>query len=247
MQAIRCPHCGAPSSGSQVAPGAAFTCAFCKQTAILPGGPALSPGAQPEPQTAHILVVHSGHHEPHHEDVFYGAVRSANNMGFFIRIGVLLLFGLSSAGVGVSRCKGGSVLSSLSWNGSESLVCAGNQEISVSNVKGSFASGSAISASGNCHVTCTHCELSAPTIVDATGNARVTLTSGSALGSTLLVTATGNAVVNVAEGTQVSGEVKQFGNAKVTVPAKRAEPPPTKPPSPASSSAAIKTGSKKTK
>ena len=72
-----------------------------------------------------------------------------------------------------------------------------------------------MSASANCQLTLTGVNITAPVPIEASGNAKVTVTGGSIRGSTNSVVASSNAKVDFV-GTKVTGKAKTSGLAKVT-------------------------------
>jgi hypothetical protein len=102
------------------------------------------------------------------------------------------------------------------WDGSEPLVCDGNDAIEADGVTATFAHGSAIVARGNCHVTLKNCKLKAVVGVEASGNAHVTVTNGSVQGTAVAVDASGNATVDLLGNVATSGPLRRANNAHVT-------------------------------
>jgi hypothetical protein len=107
------------------------------------------------------------------------------------------------------------VAASIAWDGSTPLTCGGNDELEVEGVTATFAMGSAIVATGNCHVTCRSCALNAPVAVRADGNGQVTLVNGSVTGADASLAASGNGTINVTGNAQVVGPTRQSGNGTV--------------------------------
>jgi hypothetical protein len=101
------------------------------------------------------------------------------------------------------------------WDGSEPLVCDGNDQLVVSGVKASFKDGTAVVARGNCHVTLKRCELDAAVGIQADGNAHVTVIGGAVRGKTA-IDASGNAVVDLLANAATTGAVHRTGSAQVT-------------------------------
>lgn len=100
------------------------------------------------------------------------------------------------------------------WDGKSTFECKGNDAVSLTGVKANV-SGTAIKASGNCQLTLTGVDITAPVGIEASAGAKVTMTGGSIKATTSSVVASANAKVDLV-GTSVSGKVKQSGNAKVT-------------------------------
>lgn len=148
-------------------------------------------------------------------------------------VAVVLFVSLGGGAFGFSRCgKHSALVSALVWSGDEPITCTGNDDIAVSGVEASFTSGTAISATGNCHFRCTDCNISAPTAIDASGNAQITIINGTIKGTAILADASGNAHVNISGNVTASGRVRENGNAKVSA------PPPPPPPATATATAA---------
>jgi hypothetical protein len=104
----------------------------------------------------------------------------------------------------------GSVVSP--WDGKTTLECGGNDEMTFEDRKATLG-GTAVIASGNCHLRLKRCTIVADVAIEAGGNARVTVEEGSIEGKRLAVEAGGNAVVEVRGG--MTGKVKRSGNARV--------------------------------
>jgi hypothetical protein len=193
MMVTRCPHCGLQA---QVPPGlSTYLCTYCHRSFD-----AGAPGPRP------VVVVHH---------------TSGWSMYWTIRLGIFALVALVSlAGWIYHRATGKRVAGITDdddddWNGSAPLVCAGNDEITASDIKATFTSGSAINASGNCKVTCKSCVIRAPQGIQASGNAQVVLVGGSVEGETS-ISASANAKVDVRGDAKVVGSVAKSGNATIT-------------------------------
>ncbi len=223
MQILKCPHCGAPPPAPIEAVGQfTYHCAYCKQQSIL-GAPA-APPVQQGP-TFVVIQAPSDHDDDddddHHPQEHRTALRvaAAHNFSWLIWMGVVLVLSLGGGAAGFSRCtKRNALLSSLVWDGSEPLHCSGNENIAVSGVEATFTSGAAIVAGGNCHVRCTDCKLSAPTAIEATGNAQVAIVNGTVKGTTTLAEASANARIDISGNVVASGKVTQTGNGRVVAP-----------------------------
>jgi hypothetical protein len=105
------------------------------------------------------------------------------------------------------------------WGGSmtpnQTFSCGGNDERTLEDVTVTLSAAPGISAGGNCHLTLVNCNVTAPSVIDASGNAQVTIRGGSIHGTTAAITASGNAHVAV-EGATVDGPVSKSGSAQVT-------------------------------
>jgi len=100
------------------------------------------------------------------------------------------------------------------WDGKSTFECKGNDAVSLTGIKANV-SGTAIKASGNCQLTLSGVDITAPIGIEASAGAKVTMTGGSIKATTNSVVASANAKVDLV-GTSVTGKAKQSGNAKVT-------------------------------
>lgn len=100
-----------------------------------------------------------------------------------------------------------------SWNGRAPLHCGGVDQGTVSGVTASLDT-TAIVAGGNCSLVIEAAQITAPTVVEASGNARVVFRGGAATGTTQLANVSGNARV-IVEGAQVTGPVVTSANGRV--------------------------------
>lgn len=96
------------------------------------------------------------------------------------------------------------------WDGKSPLTCGGSDAITVTGVTASAG----VKASANCQLNLVNVNITAPVAVDASGNAKVTMTGGSITASGNSVVAGGNATVTCV-GTKVSGKSKKSGNATI--------------------------------
>jgi hypothetical protein len=125
------------------------------------------------------------------------------------------------------------------WDGRNPFMCTGNDQIDVSGINASFSAGSAVTVSGNCHMTCRDCTLRAPIAVEVDGNGQVTLVNGTITGTDTSLVASGNGSINVTGNAHVTGPYRQSANGKVLGvnlppmhPGIVAAPPPAAPPPP---------------
>ncbi len=109
--------------------------------------------------------------------------------------------------------KSGALSPFASWDGKTALECSGNDELSFED-KTVTLSGTAVIASGNCHLKLLRCAITADTAIEAGGNARVTVEGGAITGNKLSVDATGNAHVEI-RGATLTGKTKRGGNARI--------------------------------
>jgi hypothetical protein len=235
MQPFKCPNCGAPPPAPLQYNQPSYHCVYCKVTSMVGPQPGSMPPPQPHPtgQQPAVIVIqrdYSGDYDAHHHAAVAHA-HAASRMSWVIWAVVVAVVSLGGAGAGIAKCTHhSSILSAMVWDGSAPLHCGGVDNIAVSGVEATFTAGAAIVATGNCQVRCTDCKLSAPTIVEASGNAQVSLINGSAKGTVLLAEATGNARVTVGGNVTVSGRTKEMANGKVSAPTP--PPEPTPPPTP---------------
>ncbi len=253
MKQFKCDHCGAGFSGG-VEPDAQgmFTCSYCGKISS-----AELVSLRPQMPGWHTIVHRhddddddDGDDEddddddappPRRETSGAATAAAVSRLSWVVWL-VVLLGVTGGAGVGYSRCtKGSSVLSSLVWDGKEPLNCSGNEQIAVTGVTANFNAGAAIVATGNCTVRCEGCTLTAPTAVEASGNAQVTIANGSATGATYLANASGGARVTFMGQVTTSGKIKESRPGQVATPVTASAPagssvatPAAAPPAPAS-------------
>lgn len=101
------------------------------------------------------------------------------------------------------------------WDGKSPFTCGGNDNVKLEKVTAKLASGTAVTASGNCQVTVVSCDITAPVGFEAEGNAKITVTGGSVTSTENSAIASANAKVDFL-GTTVKGPTKASGNGKVT-------------------------------
>jgi hypothetical protein len=103
----------------------------------------------------------------------------------------------------------------VTWDGKSGYTCGGIDNVTIEKVTAKLATGTAITAMGNCQLTLVNVDITAPVVVEASANAVVTFKGGSVNGSTNSAVATANGKVDF-QGTTVKGPTKAAGNAKVT-------------------------------
>lgn len=199
MQAVACPQCGAPIQGP--ATGPIYTCPFCKHTSKsqAPVAPQFVIIQQPAPSQAPPQ-----HHYYSHAPAprvrmpvlpfLMPLVIVALVMGITFREQLMNLTGIGG------------------WDGSEPLVCDGNDEITVNGVTAKFTQGAAVVVRGNCRVQLRNCTIQSPVAIDASGNGGVTVLNGSVTGE---IDASGNGHVDMVGNAKQSGAIKKTGNARV--------------------------------
>jgi LSD1 subclass zinc finger protein len=214
MQPLRCARCDAPIDLPPEA--TSVECAYCRQIFRAPRE------AAPEVRARVVRVegppVEEAARQPR---VAIGSAVVAvigKIIGLIVPLAVLALIWSVTTGVKPLRWLGlaaweGKLLPG-GWEGKTPLVCSGNDRMEIRDITATFASGTAITATGNCEVHLTNCTLRAPTAIEAAGNARVFLVGGTVQGNNLSVNASGNARVE-SQGTKFLGRAKQSGNARI--------------------------------
>ena len=225
MQAMTCPQCGAPA---QVAPGqSTYECPYCHRQF------ATNVREPPQPQAHTFIIVQGrdddGDDDEHHRP-FVHAAPSGMSWLRWVAIAVLVS-ALGGGGVLAWFSKHSAIASALVWDGTAPFRCDGNEQVSVTGVNAQLSAGTAITVEGNCHFTCTDCTIKAPTAIETSSNGSVTIVNGSVIGTDTMVDATGNSRVTISGNVTASGEVKKSTNAKVSVP-KPAAPAATAKPAP---------------
>ena len=217
MEANKCPHCGAPA---QIPPNTQFyTCGYCKQQFDTGWR---QPQAFPTKAVQQQIIIVQGPGSGSDDDDSPRPIQTSVATGcswviWAIVMVVVVLVAGGGAVYGVIS-KNSSFASKLVWDGKTPFSCNGNDDYSVKEVHAEFASGTAITANGNCHFTCTDCTIKAPTAIEAGGNATVTMVNGSITGTETLADASANAHVNISGSAVASGAIKQSSNAKVSAP-----------------------------
>lgn len=201
-----CPNCGAPA---QVHPGQTVaTCAYCKQSFPLAGA---APTPPPQPVQPIIVIAPR---EPAARSI---AMPAPRRTGCAAVSGLVPLLVIGIVGLFVYRGMRAGSLVAGGWNGSEPLVCGGNDSLEATGVTASYASGAAINAGANCRVKCTRCTIKAPQGVVAGGNAEVDLFD-SRIEAPQAIVAGGNAHVRMLGSSSLVGQVIKSGNAEVMAP-----------------------------
>jgi hypothetical protein len=208
MIVMSCPHCGMQA---QIPDGISpYLCGFCRRSFDVGAGPAVV-----------------------FRPVVYGGGWSTY---WTIRLAIFAVLALVSTGGWIYHRMTGKQIAGVtdmddddSWTGASPLVCGGNDQLTLSGVTATFAAGPALTAGGNCKVTCTGCTLRAPFAVQANGNAQVVIVGG-VLEGEVAIAATANATVDVRGDAKVSGALSRSGSATITG---------VTPPSSSSSSSAV--------
>lgn len=102
------------------------------------------------------------------------------------------------------------------WDGTTTFECRGNDRVALMGQTVQFTgTGPAIRAGANCQLTLTNMAISAPTVLEAAGNAQVMIIGGTLTGADKSLVATANATISVS-GATVSGETEARGHAEIT-------------------------------
>ncbi len=143
--------------------------------------------------------------------------------GWIIGAVILGLILVIFAGVGIyvyvqakdtsSPIDGKAQAAAAAWDGKSTFECKGNDVVSLTGVTANV-SDTAIRAGGNCQLTLVGVKITAPVGIEASANAKVTMTGGSITSSTNSVVASAAAKVTLT-GTQVSGKSKKSGAAQI--------------------------------
>ena len=83
------------------------------------------------------------------------------------------------------------------WDGRSTLICAGPMTMQVQDVTVNATFSPAIYTAGRCSLRLTNVDVTAPVVIEATGDSTVTVTGGSLSGSTQAIRASGHAQVRI--------------------------------------------------
>lgn len=143
--------------------------------------------------------------------------------GWIIGAVILGIILLTFVGVGIyvyvqakdtsSPASGKAQKAAAAWDGKSTFECKGNDNVTLTGVTANV-SDTAIRAGGNCQLTLVNVKLTAPVGIEASANAKVTMTGGSITASSNSVVASAAAKVTLT-GTQVSGKSKKSGAAQI--------------------------------
>jgi hypothetical protein len=130
---------------------------------------------------------------------------------------VLVAMGIVGAAVGTGR--GGAGRGFLvtpqgraeAWDGRSSLICNGDDRMTVRNKTADTGSQPAVIANGSCQLTMIDCRVKGQTGLIANGNVQVIVSGGSITGVTNSVIANGDARVELRGGARVVGQVLDTG------------------------------------
>lgn len=101
------------------------------------------------------------------------------------------------------------------WDGKTPFTCSGVDNVKFEGVTANLASGTAITAGGNCKVELLNCNITAPIAIDASGNATVDVKGGSVTSSQFAAKGAANAKVTFS-GAKVSGKAQATAASKIT-------------------------------
>jgi len=197
VKAINCPQCGAPAKIEETS-APVYTCPYCNRSFDTGAAP---PPKDDEPIPSIVIVT--------------PPTNSGGGSSFLSTgIGVTVLVIIIGTFVVALRGSGGAanLVPMLGWDGKSALECAGNEQLTISDVTTTLP-GTAVIASGNCHLKFVNCSIKADTVFELTGNAEVRLEGGAYEGITA-IDASGNSVVRIA-GATVTGKRKHSGNGRV--------------------------------
>jgi hypothetical protein len=216
MGQMSCQSCGAQSP---IPPGQPFfTCPYCKVSYQL-NAPPPPPPPPPDP----FQSMGYGGAPP---NLGYGPPPGAPMPHFVVappRTKSSGVIGIVLAVLLLPIIIGGFVVSIIflrgqsEWDGTETLECAGNDEMTVSDITSNVSGGPSIIADGNCTLHVKQCNLKGSIGIQAGGNAHVTVDQGSVEGTESSIDASGNARVDL-HGTKVTGPKTRNANAKITGP-----------------------------
>jgi hypothetical protein len=129
-------------------------------------------------------------------------------------IGGTILYVMHSAETSGVTTTSATAAAAAKWDGKSPLECGGNDVVAVSGVTATLG-GTASKAGGNCQLTLTDVNITAPIGIEASGNAKVTVSGGSITSSSNSIVA-GAASHVTCSGTKVTGKAKATAAAKIT-------------------------------
>lgn len=124
------------------------------------------------------------------------------------------------------RQSNGKVIGAMLWDGKQPYVCSGFDDLEVEGVTADFTTGVAIDA-GSCDFTCTNCNIKAPILVKASGNAQVRFIGGTLNGEFI---AEGSADIAVSGNATAKGKISKSGLATIIGVTDTSPPPPASAP-----------------
>ncbi|MBO6938346.1 MAG: hypothetical protein JJ863_25480 [Deltaproteobacteria bacterium] len=117
---------------------------------------------------------------------------------------------------GVSPTAPAAPVAPQAWNGAATFECRGNDRVSLMGQTVQFTgTGPAIRAGANCQLTLTNMTITAPTVIEAGGNAQVMIIGGTYSATDKSFVATANAKISVS-GATVTGDTQASGHAEIT-------------------------------
>jgi hypothetical protein len=102
----------------------------------------------------------------------------------------------------------------VTWDGKTPYSCGGDDHVTIKGVTANIASGTAISAGAACRLELVDVNVTAPTGLQAMGNAIIIVNGGSVTGKEFAAKALGNGQVTF-KGTKVNGKTQALGKAKI--------------------------------
>ena len=146
--------------------------------------------------------------------MIWGWVIGAIIIGVMVVVGVGVGIWVYMQSKSMSTASASGTPKSVTWDGTSPFSCGGADIVKLEKVKATLTTGTAITAAGNCQLTLVNVDVAAPLPIEATGNAKVTVTGGSLKGAPDAIVAGANAQVTVA-GATVTGKAKSSGNGKI--------------------------------
>ena len=104
------------------------------------------------------------------------------------------------------------------WDGSETFVCDGNDDVSMSNKTANISDGPAIEMRSNCHISCENCDLKGEVGIETSGNNQIRLEGGSVEGKETALELGGNTRLE-AKKVKIKGDtaISVSGNASAVI------------------------------
>jgi hypothetical protein len=102
-----------------------------------------------------------------------------------------------------------------SWDGKSTLVCGGSQQMTIRDKHVKMETGPAFTVGGDCKLNIVNSDIIAPTVIDAGGNAIVTVQGGSITATDKAIDAGGDAQIAI-HGTKILGAIDKGGSARIT-------------------------------
>lgn len=208
---LQCANCGAPLKA--IASRRTIDCAYCGRTNVVGSMTTLSmqvpPGWTPPPTWT----------PPSHfpEESVPLAYKPAQGAAVAVIV-LALVGGIAAAGgvvFAVSGGRGSPALRREAWDGRSTLICNGNDTLTIRNKTADMGSQPAVVVNGACRLTLINCRVKGQPGIIANGPARVTVTGGSITGVSTAVIATDGATVEMRGGARLVGQVMESGGGRV--------------------------------